>query len=1334
MKWILVKDKTWDTVLGVKPDPVTDIWTNLNNNAMSRLMLSVEEDQLVHVRHLEVAADVWSTFQRLYERTTLSSKVFLRRKFWTLRFDTGTMQQHIIRVQELASQLKTAGIKLEPGDEIAGLLASMPDSYDGLVTALESRDEDTLTFELVSGKLLDEYQRRTENGATGQNVDSAMNSVASFQPQKIQQQQNARQQQPQRFANKNGNKKNKETRTCYHCGKPGHLKSDCRKLKSEKASTEHKGSKANVLNSDQSKKGEQFSFVMREGAHKATNISANWLVDSGASSHMTNNKEFFTELKSTTQRIDLAGEGHTVPATGIGSGIIKCQLSDGSSTEVRLRDVLYVPQLDGGLLSVSKMRQYGFKVTFDEDGCTIRSRDGKIAAQAAEKNNLFALVCAPSNNEGSHRSYRASAELWHRRLGHRDSEAIKKLYSKKMATGIELKAGDHHDSTICETCIKGKLSKMHYGSSTSRATRPLDLVHSDVCGPMQNVTPSGNRYCITLIDDYSRFTMVRLVQNKTEVTQVIKDYVTLTENQFGRRIKVLRTDNGTEYVNRELSKYLSDKGIVHQTSVAYTPEQNGRAERKNRYLVEMARCLLLDAGLPHRFWGEAIRTASYLQNRLPTNNTNKTPYELWNGKPPDISHLRVIGSKVYSHVPDAKRTKWDDKAKEGVLIGYDTNTKGYRILNPNTGMVWIAQSVRIIEPVTEVTRDTTLEEVNPVEVEEEWDLSSDEAEDSISDEEPNVVSTPTTIPQPVQQEEGINDGRRRGRPPGVRKMPQLEPIAPLPEGEQQMPSLQPENRRSTRINRGVLPSRYCNRAETERVAEPATWDEMMLLPKRERRQWQEAAKQEMAMLEKYKVFELADLPAGKRVISSKWVFKAKLDAEGNIHTHKARLVARGFSQRYGEEYDETFAPVVKHETVRILLAYAAARRQHVRHLDVKSAYLNGELSEDLYMEQPEGFEVPGAEEKVLRLRKSIYGLKQAARAWNNAAKATLNQAGFQQSRADPCLFTSKEQGGALIHVLLYVDDLLVIGKNAEITRKIGEQLNQYFEMTDLGDVKHYLGIQVERKEDGSFLIHQQTKIHHMLKEHGMLEAKPVATPMETGFLSNNVDSSRLPNNKQYRQAVGSLLYFSTVSRPDIALSVGILCRQVERPTESDWNTVKRVMRYLVSTINQKLLLPAGGDLVLKGFIDADWAGDRKDRKSTSGFLFQLGDTTVSWSSKKQTTVALSSTEAEYIAVSHACRELQWLRQLLADLQVPAKGATVLFEDNQGCIKMVNSDRCSARTKHIDVCHHYLRDLREEGIIRMEYCPTNEMTADILTKPLAREPFGRLRSTLGLVED
>uniref|UniRef100_A0A5S6Q9M3 Reverse transcriptase Ty1/copia-type domain-containing protein n=1 Tax=Trichuris muris TaxID=70415 RepID=A0A5S6Q9M3_TRIMR len=453
--------------------------------------------------------------------------------------------------------------------------------------------------------------------------------------------------------------------------------------------------------------------------------------------------------------------------------------------------------------------------------------------------------------------------------------------------------------------------------------------------------------------------------------------------------------------------------------------------------------MLSDAHLPNLFWGEAVLTAAYLQNRLPCRNTSRTPYEHFYGHKPAVGH-RVFGSRVFSLVPSERRKKLSARAAEGVLIGYGNRVKGYRLMDPKTARVWYSRSVRIMEEPAQMTlrrrdrRPTEHSKAAPqVMVNlDEWE--SHHKEGSVEDAavKENQVSTPRRSERLAAKDE------KRLRP--------------------------------------QFSQNYVWKAMDSGPKEPATWDEMLQLPAVERQRWLKAVDAELSSLEKHRVWEMTALPVGKQVISAKWVFKVKRDEQDNVYTYKARLVAHGFTQLQGRDYDETFAPVVRYETVRAFFAVAAVKSMHVRHIDVKTAYLNGELNEELFMELPPGFKQHSTEGKVLPLRRSLYGLKQSARMWNQVASDALKKMGFRSNRADPWFFSRVEKEHGITYVLLYVDDLLVANASSDLTHHVGQQLNGYFEVKNLGEVRQYLGIQVERGEDGSFLLHQSGKICRLI--------------------------------------------------------------------------------------------------------------------------------------------------------------------------------------------------------------------------------------------------------------
>lgn len=1345
MQALLIEKDLWNVTSNPKPESgsdLNDVWKRSNERARAALTLHVTDTQLTHFAGRESAHDVWEHLKHLYQRSTYGSRVYLRTKLSQVRYKSGTMSEHITRVLALVNQLRLANAKVDDEEIVAYLFASLPDSYSGLVTALEGRDEADLTLDYVIGKLEDQYRRRMETGQQSTKLDSetALQSTSGRQGR------SGRGRGRGRGRVGGPGSQPAEDRTCYNCNRPGHLRRNCpetpqcQPTNNSRNVTAHQAGQGRDSRNGGEKVKSQFAFhgtaiqvKEQQSVMVANNSGEKWCIDSGASSHMLDDKKRFQNLSEYKTNISLADKSSKLMSTGIGEVKLSCKLSEGETSSVKLLDVLYMPNLSTNLLSVRRMTRAGMRVIFEGDRCMITTADGQLVAEAFSEHDddLYWLrggapVNSSEDKVGETAFVVGAATLyqWHRRFGHRDLAAIKRLVSEKLVTGITVKLGSECNRD-CDSCARGKLTATPFPkNSKTRASMPGMLIHCDLCGPMQHTTPSGNRYVLTFTDDYSRFTVVALIHGKDEVPSMVKEFINAVKTKFNRTPATFRSDNGKEFVNRELLNYFKSQGIEHQTTVPYTPQQNGVAERKNRTLVEMGRCMLLDAGLALQFWGEAISTAAYLINRLPSRSVDTTPYEKWYGRKPDTSHLRIFGSKVYRLVPHELRKKWDDCAVIGILVGYSTTTKGYRILDPKTNKVTVSRSVRIVEsepglfPVQH-NQKIQLPEGDVIDCDCFYESTPEHDNNIIESEQQDLTNEPDNF-----YEE--NDLGQQTPPP------QSERVRDKPCEPHAVSSTR--SRWSTRSTAGKAPERYDDifMAETKGNKEPVTWSDVMKLSQRERKLWVAAAEEEMKSLREYHVWDVVDLPPGFKTITAKWVFKAKLDGQGHIHTYKARLVARGFSQRNNIDYDETFAPVVRHETVRTLLTVAALRNLHVRHLDVKCAYLNGELDEELYLEQPDGFVIPGQENKVLRLRRSLYGLKQSARAWNKKATEVLRTLGFKYSKADPCLFTRIENDGNATYVLIYVDDLLVAATTEQLTESVGVQLDYYFNTKDLGGVAHYLGINVERESDGSFLIHQRQKVIQMLKEYGMADCRPASTPMETGFPAMNAeDSPQLPNNNKYRQAIGSLLYLATVSRPDIALAVGYLCRKVSTPTEKDWSSVKRVLRYLSGTKDQKLRFSSTAKSELVCYCDADWAGDKVDRKSTSGYLFQLGTSTIAWCSQKQKTVALSSTEAEYVAVSLAARELLWLRQLLFDMGGALSGPTTILEDNQGCIKMVESNRLSSRTKHIDISHHFLRDLQEEKVINMIYCPTEQMTADLLTKPLTRERHYYFKAKLGI---
>ena len=500
-------------------------------------------------------------------------------------------------------------------------------------------------------------------------------------------------------------------------------------------------------------------------------------------------------------------------------------------------------------------------------------------------------------------------------------------------------------------------------------------------------------------------------------------------------------------------------------------------------------------------------------------------------------------------------------------------------------------------------------------------------------------------------------------------------------------------------------------------------------------EWRRAMLEEMRQIEANRTWDLVDPPAGCRPIGLKWVYKVKKDEHGAVVKHKARLVARGFVQREGIDFEEVFAPVARMESVRLVLAMAAAKDWAVHHLDVKSAFLNGDLTEEVFVKQAPGFIAQGAEHKVLRLRKALYGLRQAPRAWNSKLDATMAELGFTRCATEHALYT-RRRGKEELVVRVYVDDLIVTGAREKDIASFKAEMAARFQMTDLGALSYYLGIEV-RQGSRAVTLGQRAYARKLLERAGMANCKPAATPIEERIKLSKQSTAEKVDTTCYRSIVGGLRWL-THTRPDIAFAVGYVSRFTKDPREDHWMAVKRVLCYIQGSVDQALIFPksggsGGGELELAAFSDADMAGNADGRRSTSGVLILLGATPVAWQSLKQKTVALSTCEAEYVAVATAACQLVWMRRLRGELTGIEPRPPALKVDNQPAIALAKNPVLHDRSKNIDVKFHFLRDCVEERQIVIEFVETGRQLADIFTKSVGRLRFLELRSKIGMEE-
>ena len=847
--------------------------------------------------------------------------------------------------------------------------------------------------------------------------------------------------------------------------------------------------------------------------------------------------------------------------------------------------------------------------------------------------------------------------------------------------------------SFCKHCVTSKQHRLTFGRSTARSKHILELIHSDVWESPE-MSLGGAKYLVSFIDDYSRRLWVYPIKKKSDVFAMFKDFKAKLELESGKKIKCLRTDNGGEYVDGDFLTFCKQAGIQRQFTVAYTPQQNGVAERMNRTLLERARAMLQTAGLAKSFWAEAVKTACYVINRSPSTAIGlKTPMEMWQGKPPNYSSLHIFGCPVYVMYNSQKRTKLDPKSRKCIFLGYTDGVKGYRLWDPTARKVVVSRDVIFAEDELqkEQENDSTIKEITTVQIDEkcrEGDLS--EAE-----------------PQHEEQEAEANDI---------------------------------EVRRSTRQRR--TPSWHSNYVLTNHDAyclltedgEPTTFMEAMRNP--DASMWMTTMQEEIEALHRNHTWKLVELPAGRKVIGNKWVYKIKRDSNDQVERYRARLVVKGYAQKEGIDFNEIFSPVVRLTTIRVVLAMCAAFDLHLEQLDVKTAFLHGELEEEIYMLQPEGFEEQGKENLVCRLTKSLYGLKQAPRCWYKRFDSFIISLGYNRLSSDHCTYYKRSGDNDFIILLLYVDDMLVVGPNKDQIQELKAQLAREFDMKDLGPANKILGMQIHRdKKDRKIWLSQKNYLKKILQRFNMQECKPISTPLPMNFkLSSSMcpsseaermEMSRVP----YASAVGSLMYAMICTRPDIAQTVAVVSRFMADPGKEHWNVVKRILRYIKGTSNVALCF-GGSEFIVNGYVDSDFAGDLDKRKSTTGYVFTLAGGAVSWLSKLQTVIALSTTEAEYMAATQACKEAIWIQRLIEELGHKQQKISV-YCDSQSALHIARNPAFHSRTKHIGVQYHFVREVVEEGSVDMQKIHTKDNLADAMTKPINTEKFEWCRSSYGL---
>ena len=1045
--------------------------------------------------------------------------------------------------------------------------------------------------------------------------------------------------------------------------------------------------------------------------------------------------------------------------------------------EVRVNQVSYVDGLKHNLISVSQLCDNGLDVFFNIKHCIMYKADTRIEVMRADRRGDLYLICFDTMDVKKEICLvsvtNEEAWLWHTRFCHLNFHTLDKLVRLNLVKGLpKIKFEKDH---LCSACEMGKLKRSaHRSKADPSYDKPLQLLHVDLCGPISVQSLGGKKYILVLIDEFSRFTWVEFVRKKSHVPIILINLLKRLQVLYGFQVRVLRSDNGTEFKNSMIKTYLASEGITHNFSAPRTPQQNGVVERKNRTLVEAARTMLNASGLPLTFWAEAVSTACYTQNRsLIVKRFEKTPYHLLHGKRPNIKYFHAFGCKCYVLNDREPLGKFNPKSDEAIFVGYPWDCVAYRTFILKTKTVVVSTNVSF-DDTFQITSAKISQELK-IQAEQssdgsiskdleklftEWyddDLPeaprSSETLNRASEEQvhPNGASSSTTtlskpptsdIPAPpphpevfLQEESQIQETTEADPAPSPQEpdlstedpssLQELNSTFHLPQAikwTKDHPHSQiigdPSEGVKTRATANI-----CLFSCFVSVIEPKKVSEALADPF-----WVDAMQDELLQFERNHVWTLVELPNGKAAIGTKWVFRNKKDENGVVVRNKARLVAKGYCQEEGIDYEETFAPVARLEAIRIFLAYAAHRGFIVNQMDVKSAFLNGKIKEEVYVQQPPGFESEKYPNHVYFLDKALYGLKQAPRAWYERLSTFLIKHDFNRGTTDITLFY-KKQADEILLVQIYVDDIIFGSTNDSMCKEFEALMQSEFEMSMMGELTFFLGLQVKQSTEGIF-INQSKYVHDLLTKYKIADASPMRTPMATGTRLHADLNGLSVECKLYRGMIGSLLYL-TASRPDIMFSTCVCARYQANPKASHLSAVKRILRYLKKTPSLGLWYQRHSGFDLLAYTDSDYGGCQLDRKSTSGSCQFLGGKLVSWSSKKQNCVSTSTAEAEYVAAASCCSQALWMQTQLRDYGYTLDKIPILC-DSKSAIAISANPVQHSKTKHIDIRYHFLKHHVEEGNVEMYFVSTEFQLADLFTKALDEKRFNFLVNKIGML--
>ncbi|KAJ9539514.1 hypothetical protein OSB04_032247 [Centaurea solstitialis] len=930
-------------------------------------------------------------------------------------------------------------------------------------------------------------------------------------------------------------------------------------------------------------------------------------------------------------------------------------------------------------------------VEFDPFGFTVKDlKTGSFLQRCdSDHHDLYPVLFPTPRSALASANVAVSFDVWHRRLGHPGAAIFQFLVSRKFITCSS------RTSTLCHACQLGKHCRLPFSLSTIKTSRVFELIHSDLwTSPVTSL--SGFKYYVLFLDDFSHFLWVFPLRAKLEVFSVFKTFCAYVLNQFKTDIQLFQCDNGREFNNQPFLDFSKTHGIKIRFSCPYTSPQNGKVERTIRTINNTLRTSLIQASLPSKFWVEALLSSVHTFNLLPSTTIQyKTHFEVLFGFFPSYSHLRVFGCLCYPNTSPTSAHKLAPRSFASVLariiVGIPRpSSEDYDSFDVDDSLPSLSPMIDTFSPPPAAGPSASVSSSQPPPAEPSGTSSSSSAS-SAEPSQPPAPATTSGHPMTTRSRTGSL------KPKQIFNLSVTSDISPIP------------------------------RSTAQAMCDP---------------HWRAALDAEMAAIISNYTWDLVPKPSDANIVGNRWLFCHKFDSNGRLEHYKARLVAQGFSQQPGLDFDDSFSPVVKPATIRTVLSISISRNWPIHQLDVKNAFLHGDLTETVYMRQLPGYVNGSFPDHVCRLRKPLYGLKQAPRAWYHRFAVYLSSLGFLSSKTDTSLFTY-HRGSDTIYLILYVDDIILTASSPTLISMVISKLSSEFPMSDLGPLSFFLGIAASRSKS-RFFLSQSAFAQEILARADMVSCNPCSTPADTKT-KLAVDGEPVSDPTLYRSLAGALQYL-TFTRPDIAYAVQQVCLFMHDPRLPHLNALKRILRYLKGTLSHGLHIKASAVDRLVAYSDADWAGCPNTRRSTSGFCVYLGDNLVSWSLNGSMFDALNqnmynfgvinvvsrlSAEAEYRGIANVVAEAAWLRNLLLELSCPLSRATVVFCDNVSAMYLASNPVQYQRTKHVEIDLHFVRERVAIGHVRVLHVPSAYQYADIFTKGLPSSLFLDFRDSLNI---